>query len=162
MPTSTDPAASRLPALPTVDVYHGADGVPVVDIDTAASGPDGHGAADVPYLRVAINDDYVHEHNPAEPLRGSRDALDLDSETGPYDEHHHTHCETDVADALQIAACIGMDPLVDPDRYPDLQQRGLIRVQVGPGTHKHAAATAAGHEILRRALPNLGRGHPEL
>lgn len=162
MPTSTDPAAPRLPALPTVDVYHGADGVAVVDIDTAVTGPDGHGGADVPYLRVAINDDYVYEHNPAQPFPGSRDALDLDGETGPYDEHDRTLGETDVADALQIAACIGMDPLIDPDCYPDLQQRGLISVQVGPGAHKHAAATAIGHDALRRTLPNLGRVYPEL
>lgn len=161
MLTSTDPAAQRLPALPQVDVYHGADGVPVVDIDTAAAGADGHDGGGVPYLRVVVNDDYVYEHNPPQPFAGSCDALDLDCETGPNDEHRCTLREGDAEDALQIAGCIGMEPLIDPGWYPHLEERGLITVHITPGAHKHASTTSAGEEILGRALPQRGKPYPE-
>lgn len=78
----------RLPALPRVDVYHGSDGCPVVDIDTSDSGPGAHDARTVPFVRVAVNDDYVHDHGPAQPLSGSREALGIDDPSGPHDEQH--------------------------------------------------------------------------
>lgn len=151
--------AGRLPALPLVDVYHAADGCPVVDVDTAGSGPDAHDDRDDPYVRVAVNDGYVHEHSPAEPFAGSRDALGLNDGPGPDDQHHST---ADLEDALRIALVLGVDSTADPALFPQLQQRGLIIVEVGPGAHQVALRTAAGDALLRRLVPELADAHPQL
>lgn len=78
-----------LPLLPRIDVYHGHDGCPVIEIDTSASGEIAHDADGVPYLRVAVNDYDIHEHSPLEPLPGSLTALKIELPwDGPHDETH--------------------------------------------------------------------------
>ncbi|HMJ35181.1 MAG TPA: hypothetical protein VK501_14820 [Baekduia sp.] len=63
-----------------VHVYRGADGAWVLDVDTngVAEGVD-HNDDLEPYVRVCVNEGYVHRHSPPEPLSGSRRALGLDT-----------------------------------------------------------------------------------
>jgi hypothetical protein len=62
-----------------VFIYRGADGAWVIDVDTSgvAEGVD-HNEDLQPYMRVCINEDYVEENSPPEPLSGSRRALGLE------------------------------------------------------------------------------------
>jgi hypothetical protein len=62
-----------------VHIYRGADGAWVIDVDTSgvADGVD-HNEDLQPYMRVCINDTYVKENSPPEPLSGSRRALGLE------------------------------------------------------------------------------------
>jgi hypothetical protein len=124
-----------LPASPRVDVCHESDGCPTVDVDPADSGPETHDDRVDPYARITVNRRRAGE------------------------QHHSPEA---LVDALRIALVCGVDCTADPALFSDLQQRGLITVEIGPGAHQVVLRTAAGDVLLRRLVPELADVHPPL
>ena len=143
-----------LPALPRVAVYHGGDGCPVVDIDTSARGVVGRDEHGDPYVRVSVDGAMVVERGPDAPLPGSRDAIGI-SGPGPNDRCEATHPPGVLRDALQLALVTGLEAVLDPEAFPDLVARGLLRIEYGPQAHKVGVLTRAGRDLLRGAVAIL-------